>query len=285
MNTILIDCGGGLGNRLGALISGLQVAKICNLSPVINWYTDNSCECDFSKLFNTTLEVSKLSKKEILDKTKNYTIVATDKHIPIYGFSNIVEHNKSTIQKIKSSNSPIFYTHNKLPKYLSVQNTIQNLLDISPRKEIVDNVRNFVDQHKIDSNVVGIHIRKTDLNLVNEDTYVQTVLNNPNKRFFVCSDSQEAESKFSSFSNVIIQPKKEFVTKLVVDQNWKMKNYIDIAGEQKKYNVQRSANSVIEALQDMLILSHTNIERTSRHSSFLQFAVYYGLIVKEVIKR
>ena len=178
---------------------------------------------------------------------------------------------------------PILYSIPLIPEYLDLTSTIQNLLQLRPKKEIIGNVSNFVSQNNIDSNVIGIHIRKTDYN-INESTWINLVSSNPSKRFFICSDSQKVENKFASFSNTIIFPKTEYVTKRFVDQPWKMKNF---SYKEKnisyKYNSSRSSRSVIEALCDLLILSHTNIQDTSKCSTFLHLAKYYQTILDKVM--
>ena len=51
MNKIEISCDAGLGNRLGSIVSGLEVARICNLEPIICWRHSHSCYAKFSDLF------------------------------------------------------------------------------------------------------------------------------------------------------------------------------------------------------------------------------------------
>ena len=176
---------------------------------------------------------------------------------------------------------PILYSIPLIPEYLDLTSTIQNLLQLRPKKEIIGNVSNFVSQNNIDSNVIGIHIRKTDYN-INESTWINLVSSNPSKRFFICSDCQKTESKFKSFPNTIILPKTEYVTKRFSDQPWRMKDFLH-KGKSYDYNVSRSSRSVIEALHDLLILSHTDIQTTTEYSFFLHLAKYYKSILDKVM--
>jgi len=178
-------------------------------------------------------------------------------------------------------NLPILYSITHIPEYLDLTSTIQNLLQLRPKKEIIGNVSNFVSQNNIDSNVIGIHIRKTDYN-INESTWINLVSSNPSKRFFICSDCQKTESKFKSFPNTIILPKTEYVTKRFSDQPWRMKDFLH-KGKSYDYNVSRSSRSVIEALHDLLILSHTDIQTTTEYSTFLHLAKYYKSILDKVM--
>lgn len=270
MSRIMIECRGGLGNRLGSLVSGLQVAKQCNLVPMINWTQHNTCDCPFEDLFQTNLDVFSILNHDL----DLYTTVshqgATD-----------IPHNKRTISSILQSSKPIYYYNDEIPKYLDPTITTKNLLQFKPTKQILNNVRNFVETNSIDETTTGLHIRKTDLNLVNEDSWIPVVEKNHKQRFFVCSDSKDAEEKFSRYPNVIIKPKTSYVEKFL-DDKWKTK-FIDADGNQARYNVNRSRDSVIQALEDLLILSHTTIERTSRKSSFLRFAFFYKNLLKEIM--
>ena len=244
MDRIEIRCGGGLGNRLSMIIGGLEIAKVCRLKPTITWLPSHSCFAKFFDLFDTSLEV-----------------------------------------KDKRENLPIVYCIPDIPEYLDLTRTIQNLLQLRPKKEIIDNVSNFVSQNNIDSNIIGIHIRKTDFSEdIDENFWINVIMSNPSKRFFICSDSQEVENKFASFSNTIIFPKTEYVTKRFADQPWKMKNFLyKEKSISYKYNSSRSSRSVIEALCDLLILSHTNIQDTSKCSTFLHLAKYYQTILDKVM--
>tara|TARA_E500000081_G_scaffold138634_1_gene154196 strand:- start:356 stop:1171 length:816 start_codon:yes stop_codon:yes gene_type:complete len=270
MSRIMIECRGGLGNRLGSLVSGLQVAKQCNLTPMINWTRHNTCDCPFEDLFQTNIDVFSILNHDL----DLYTTVshqgATD-----------IKHNKRTISNILESNKPIFYFNDEIPKYLDPTITTKNLLQFKPKRQILDNVKNFVSTNQIDNNTQGLHIRKTDLDLVNEDSWIPIVEKNPKQKFFVCSDSKHAEEKFSKYSNVVTKSKSSYVEKFI-DDKWKT-SFFDADGNKARYNVNRSRDSVIQALEDLLILSHTDIQRTSRHSSFLRFAFFYKNLLKEIM--
>jgi hypothetical protein len=270
MKRILIECRGGLGNRLGSLVSGLQVANQCNLTPYINWTKHNTCDCAFEDLFETNIDVSSILKHDF----DRYSVVS-------HQGTPDIPHNKRTLSNIQQSTKPIFYYHDEIPKYLNTPLTVRNLLKFLPKQQIRKNVRQFVQEHQIDDSVKGLHIRKTDLNLVNEDSWLPVVESNPNQKFFVCSDSKDAEQKFSKFPNVITKSKTSYVEKFI-DDKWKT-SFTDADGNPARYNVNRSRDSVVQALEDLLILSHTSIERTSRHSSFLRFAFFYKGLLKEIL--
>ena len=235
---IEIKSGGGLGNRLINLIGGLEKAELGNLEPIISWVPTHACRARFSDLFDTSLTI----KEEILKLPIKYS-------------------NKS-----------------KIPEDFNITRTVNHLLKLKPKREIIDKVSGFVNQYNIDSNVMGLHIRKTDSSEeVDLNFWINTILSNPSKRYFVCSDSEAEENKFKYFPNVIVHPKQEYVRTKWRDKPW-------IYSNDKGYkNVVRSEESVIEALHDLLILSHTNIQDTNKYSTFLQLAKYYSSIIKDIM--
>ena len=242
---IEIKSGGGLGNRLINLIGGLEKAELGNLEPIISWVPTHACRARFSDLFDTSLTI----KEEILKLPIKYS-------------------NKS-----------------KIPEDFDITRTVNHLLKLKPKREIIDKVSGFVDRHNIDSNVIGLHIRKTDFF---EDTdvnfWIDAIMSNPSKRYFVCSDSKEEENKFRVFPNVIVLPKTEYVKKRWKDYPWIIDNYDDNRYYQgQQFNVLRSSKSVKEALCDLLILSHTDIKDTNKYSTFLHLAKYYQTILDKVM--
>ena len=242
---IEIKCCGGLGNRLINLIGGLESAKIRNLAPIISWTVGPSCYAKVSDLFDTSLEI------------------------------------KEEVQNIPNSKT---YKHkNQIPKDLDLTSTIEHLLKLKPKREIIDRVSGFIDQHNIDSNVTGLHIRKTDyVEDIDINFWIDTVMAYPSKRYFVCSDEEKVEDRFRPFPNTIVLQKKEYPTKKWKDEPWILKDFY-WKGVKKDFNVSRSLTSVIEAFHDLLILSHTDIQDTSKYSTFLHLAKYYKTILDKVM--
>ena len=234
---IEITCGGGLGNRIINLICGLESAQISNQEPIISWPTSSACRASSSDLFDSTLQIKEEEQNLKIKYAKQYQI----------------------------------------PEGFNITRTVNHLLKLKPKREIIDKVSGFVNQYNIDSNVIGLHIRKTDSSEgVDINFWINTILSNPSKRYFVCSDSEAEENKFKCFPNVIVHPKQEYAIK-----RWRRRPWI--YSNNKGKNVLRSKESVIEALHDLLILSHTNIQDTNKYSTFLQLAKYYNSIIKDIM--
>jgi hypothetical protein len=91
-----------------------------------------------------------------------------------------------------------------------------------------------------------------------------------NAQFFVCSDDKDVERRFAALPNVHIYDKQAHVEKLV-HGGWNS-HTADHSGRVYACNVNRSSLSVLEAIVDLLILSRSNIVRTSG-STFLSAAL------------
>jgi len=88
--------------------------------------------------------------------------------------------------------------------------------------------------------------------------------------FFVCSDDKTVEQKFAALKNVAIYEKQAYVEKRI-SGDW-TELTADHSGRVYPCNVHRSAESVLEAVTDLLILSRSQVIKTS-NSTFLNTAL------------
>ena len=123
-------------------------------------------------------------------------------------------------------------------------------------------------RHGIDRQTYGVHIRRTD-HAKKSDAYFTSRMNaivwkDPAARFFVCSDSKEAEDEIARKypDRVVTRAKKSYVRKHNNDQDW----LIRISDEEAYYNVSRDRQSVLEALEDLIVLSRTKFSIKSNGS-------------------
>ena len=79
------------------------------------------------------------------------------------------------------------------------------------------------------------------------------------------------EQRFSALPNVAVYVKRAHVEKLLEEGDWNSVT-TDSSGRAYACNVNRSAISVIDAVIDLLILSHSMVVKTS-NSTFLQTAL------------
>ena len=119
---------------------------------------------------------------------------------------------------------------------------------------------------------LGIQIRKTDFgaNGADDNNLFALVSQCPQKQFFVCSDDAAVEQRFGALPNVVTHPKRAYVEK-VVDGGWNTPT-ADHSGRVYACNVNRNAVSVEDAVVDLLVLSRSQIVRTS-NSTFLNTAL------------
>lgn len=280
--TISILCDGGIGNRMNSLIAGLILAKNLNKNPIIYWPLNNWCECPFDDLFDTDLEVSQENINEVFCKNLNsYFMVISNP--TVYQSIKYLEFSNNSIEFLKTCNENFVYMNNKLPDMFLKADCYKILSNLSIKKEILDKANKFILENNINNQVVAVHIRLTDnTKQVNVDQVFDQISQNKQIRYFVCSDDQDTEIKFSQLPNVVIHNKNNFVEKLV-DGSWN-ETITDKEGRTFNFNVNRPKDSIIEALIDVLILSKCNLSNKQAKSTFYQLAkLYSGVRLKEQV--
>lgn len=270
MNNISIICDGGLGNRLGGLVGGLKASAFYGYNPILYWPENNWCDCPYNDLFGNLFNPI---NREIVEVLKDSHDSLNMTHTPQAGDFG---HSLEEMQKIKELKKDIIYINNKLTSLCDEKFIVETLKSIGINPLIKTKITNFCDNYKIDRKVYGVQIRLTDNpKRPNVEEIFSTIKQQSSKKFFVCSDDNECEQRFAKLSNVIINPKTEYVTKLV-DGDWHA-GIVDKSGRHFNYNVNRSRTSVIEAFEDMLILSKTNLDFYKKNkSTFFTFARYYS---------
>jgi hypothetical protein len=152
-----------------------------------------------------------------------------------------------------------------------VANAIQTCHYQAPIREAVTN---FVSE-TIGQPFHGLHLRRTDLNVGFTDNEVQDIVRqHPNEAFFVCSDDAVAEALAAAHPNVHHREKRAYVDKRNTQGDWTTLT-ADDDGRLYHSNIDRNADSVIDAVIDMLILAHSSIVGFSG-STFQNMARLYG---------
>jgi hypothetical protein len=270
---IKIFADGGLGNRLSSLCSGLATARKLNLEPEIFWPENNWCGCGFFDLFELTdFQVSEDNVFTVFDQSKNCVFLIHENQTNLH-LDHVYSHSQKNLDIVSQIDKDIVYYHNKIPDYHTESEIIQELEHLTINKHINKVVTDFCQQHLIDSSVAGLHLRKTENLKLNDSLLYQQVLDNPQQRYFVCSDDKNTQERFAQLPNVIAFTKTSYVEKLIPG-DW-YESTTDTDGRQTKYNINRSKQSVIEAFVDMLILGRTWIRPTVK-SSFANFARYFA---------
>ncbi len=271
---IYILCDHGLGNRIGSLIGGLTFAKRANATPIICWPINNWCKAEFNDIFdsNHTVEINEFSTglvDQIQDLGLNYFFVST--------YNNKISTELINFEDIASTNKDIIYSQCKVPKRIVDQNEIVDSLNsLSISNSVLDKVKKFCNEHSIDRNTTGIHLRKTDgSSIVNEDEIFEEIKKFKNQKYFICSDNKETENRFLQLPNVSVYLKNSEVIK-ITEGEWR-DSVIDILGKTILFNVDRSKEQIYDAFIDMLILSRTNVSKRAK-STFCTVAKYYSSV-------
>ncbi|MCL5797129.1 MAG: hypothetical protein M1579_06510 [Gammaproteobacteria bacterium] len=274
--SIYIYCDGGFGNRLNNLVTGLLIADLLNYQPIIVWPVNIWCGAEFSDIFsNTNYHVENIELKEMVgDKEKfHYWIVEDHLKIGMEYESPLQQKDFiSAVSYLQKSNKPIFLYTALIPQYLPFEYLVPFFNKLKYQPNILDSAYKFLSQF-LGLSLIGLHMRCSDIGL--KDEQISDLYRFAEKRkdlqFFVCSDNKEVEEKFISLPNAHSYPKTAYVEKLV-EGSWN-EIVLDNSGRAYPFNVNRSKQSVVDAIVDLLILSHTSIIKTS-NSTFLNAAIF-----------
>ena len=276
VKTLNIYCDGGFGNRFNALTVGLLIAKVGNFKPVIFWPSTNWCRSLFKNIFKNDYNVINCNLNYFQKNFKDYVFVmhSNSANLPCQ-----IKHPNyfSSIQNIadyynQSNKQKFVYNNDTIPDYCSNNDLKQIVKDIKFTDKIVDKVNQFTKN--INDEFIGIHLRNTDFH-DNEkrkfDQIESLVKINPGINYFICSDDEKLEERFTKNDNAFAYPKTKYVEKLTDDGGWR-DAVVDNEGNEYSFNIERSDQSVIEAMIDLLILSKSTIMNTSE-STFLKTAL------------
>ena len=274
---LYIYCDGGFGNRFNSLVSGLLISKFTKIDPIIVWPITNWCRSKFSTLFDTEFEVVEENLNYFGINTHEYEFIM---HGNFLNFNAQVHHpqNFRSIDEIctfclNSTKDKIVYNNDAIPHYIGQDILVQVIQDLAFNKNIISEANNYI-RNNFQEEFIGVHLRNTDFFDPHKPNYhqiYQHILGNSDKRYFVCSDDKEMEDMFSQLKNVSVYPKTSYVEKLTEDGEWRS-IIVDDTGIEYPFNVERSDESVQQAIIDLYILSKSDIMKTS-DSSFLQTAI------------
>jgi hypothetical protein len=280
MRTVTILCDGGLGNRLSGLIGGMITAQELNADFTVSWPANNWCGCNFEDLFDT---------KNVKHNSQNINDIFTADNVDAFlihsnqttvQLSQTYSHTLENLAHLRTVTNNVVYYHNKLMPYHTADQILTELSRLNINQRLLQRVMLFCQNNCINNTTVGLHLRKTENSQLDEEKFFKEVSTSSSKQYFVCSDDYDTENKFCSLSNVCANPKTEYVTKMS-NGGW-FENLVDSNGRPTKYNIQRSRQSVVEAFEDMLILSRCWIKPTVK-SSFSAFAGHYSKLSFDIL--
>jgi glycosyltransferase involved in cell wall biosynthesis len=271
--TIQIYCDGGFGNRFNGLISGLIIADETGMTPVVVWPRNNWCGAAFADIFENEFSIVERELISFVPEKENFHFLMTEDHLKMGVTYKSPLHflaHSDLVSYVNSDNRDIYFHTPLIPTNLPLDKVIQKIRELRIQPHILKEAEYFIWENDL-LDFDGVHIRKTDFgsNGVDEDDIYKMITRSKEKKYFICSDDANVEKKFKDIPNAYIYPKKAYVEKKQ-DGDWNQIT-LDHSGRAYPCNVDRSAQSVIDAVVDWLILSDSNIIETSG-STFLRSA-------------
>jgi hypothetical protein len=263
MDKVIIYCDGGLSNRLGSLIGGMELAKKNKSSYSIYWPKTDWCQAGLSDLFISLDSISESFQDAALIYGAESLLVISHYGGLIAGARHISIQESETFDV--SPYRIIVYNNSLIPDFVSNSVAVSLLQEILIQPYIVDKVLDFITQNQISKDVIGVHLRETDMSIKMDINAIQNyITSNKDKKFFVCSDSLETENRFKELSNVCIYNKSAYAAKR------------DDTNSSWADNIVRGKQSVIEGFIDMLILSRTTLGFYNKISTFSYFSTLFS---------
>lgn len=272
----MIYCDGGFGNRFNSLISGLTLAIKLNYKPLVYWPTSNACGASFNHLFSDFVEFT-----ELKPDPDNYCSIF---HMPSLGAKKF--HNLNSIgsfSKIKelASGKDVLFVCCLIPSFITGELYEEFLVArdmIKFEESLISEAQKCIFENT-SGDYFGMHLRKTDFGRESmtqslEKSFRDTVVQNPEKSYFICSDDEATEIDLARYSNVFRFPKTSYTRKYKEGLPWSgPRGYIKHSeGQDLAYNVERDAENVKQAIVDILILSRSSILIKNTGSTFLDVA-------------
>lgn len=279
MKQNIIFCDGGLANRLNTLLFALILKNKFGGDWAISWPINNWCGAKFESLFSIEMKVYEHPLSYYKEKEEDYILVMHEnqKHFN----EKLIKYqryfmNYSDYENVLQLDKPIVYYHHLIPSFADTNDISQGVKYLEINPEILIDAYSFCVRNNISESVLGLHIRKTDFGNTVDDEALYQMAAASEHRFFVCSDDPLVNHRFSQLSNCCVYEKKTFPEKMIESTHWNGLT-TDDQGRVYNFNINRSAQSIYEALIDLLILSKTTHILTS-HSTFLKMSMIFKSI-------
>lgn len=273
--TIICYCAGGLGNRIRPLSSCYALSVLTNRKLIIIWPDTSRCQAKFNQLYDSSLDVYPDTFLRYIENSCS-----------IYGQEDSIYN-----EKVLFNRPEIFSLYEKkglipINRSMQIQNdpnqhivvignnfldgsdpTLENMF-IKQLLQPTSFIRNKIEEQqeilKLDFNTIGIHARATDFfedHGIGYSYYYNLISNNTpeNSRIFVCSDSKDMELAIKEYFHgkreIVIREQKSFLSKIEESKQW-------------VNNLDTTAESVVDAVVDMFLLSKTNFKVYHPASTF-----------------
>jgi hypothetical protein len=276
--TIINYSTSGLGNRLRPLASCYAISKQTKRKLLIYWdnITPNGCLAKWDELFKNKIET--ISLEEL--KQLNDCILFSETDGIGHGYereyqkfgrdalkvlaSKFPSYQKSSFDYTYNNDNIIIYDNGFQPN-VNINDSYEFIQSLQPIKEIQEKIDYYEHKLGLNKNIMGIHARGTDFgDYLDQYIYIiQHVLSqNPQQKFFLSTEDPvyENEIRKTFGNNIVIREKKNYIVK---DENkpWNDHNSFSITKEHAQ-----------EAIEDMFLLSKTNIQIYHPSSTFCEIS-------------
>lgn len=286
---VIAQCAGGLCNRINNLVNGIYLSELLGRSLRVWWDPDNACHCRMESLFSNEFSHDRSDVRP--EDSVHYSPFHSDKKKAneknsigeerlrmTPGQKNYQDAHRrpdsmvgpdaeAIVSELRSIKSPtlIFSSSIILADIIPEREVARILSGLEPVPDLRSRIAELVEKHSIDKSVVGVHLRRTDYNLLDDghvakriDAYLRI---DGKKRFLVCSDSMEAERKFMAMypGNVFCVDGKHYLERISKRRS-----------DGHFSNLMRTEDSVRSALVDMHLLARTSFNVFSPISTFAQ---------------
>jgi hypothetical protein len=274
--TNVVFCDGGLCNRLNALLFALVLRQRLRQEWQVAWPRNNWCGAGLSRLFELDLMVTEQSLEHFRRNQQAYKLLMHENQADFD--AGLIHYHRdlpsmADYERILLANPQVLYYHNLLPPFLGMEDIKPVLGQLRIAAPVAERAGAFCRERGIDASVVGLHIRKTDFGNAVDDEKLFQLVSHSQDRFFVCSDDAGVNARFGALPNCAVFEKTAFPNKLTGEGGWNSR-VTDSEGRQFHFNINRSEESIVEALVDLLILSRTRLINTSP-STFLRMALIF----------
>lgn len=286
---LIIHCDGGLANRINCLANGLLIAQLWQVDYELVWPINRYCRASASDLLELDEQPVDRSKNEYI-LAENTGIIASDNFLSIEAGLYL---NPSTCK-----------SRSEFARKASMLLTICSKVIVfypSPLPQFYFDVKRVAKSFKFKSSILlysakeqrrlalkpflywGLHLRGTDVRKANwyYSFFVRLSRILPGNLLVLSDDSQII--KAFSTQTVTVKTRQGIPLVDIYDQSleWNASS-IDENGQQLPYNVNRSRESVKEALVDLMLLSQSMPIPTST-STFLELSLFLNPIYGSVI--
>ena len=277
---LLIYCDGGFGNRLNALFTGLALARALNLPATVFWPRNNWCQAAYTDIFLPGPTVDERSLRSLAGTLGDSLGLFHDAmgaeavQLPFasaYDYASIADFAARALV----GQRPVFFYPAIMPAWIPLDQVVAEMRQCAYQPVIREAVVHFI-QTQLGRPFHGLHLRRTDLGVGYSDDEVREIAQaHPDQLFFVCSDDPMAEALAVANPNVVRREKAAYVGKRDGAGGWTAAT-ADDDGRVYHGNIDRSADSVREAVIDLLVLAHSEIVGYSG-STFQNIARLYGV--------